>query len=287
MPAAGLPGRAGPVRPVRWRRSKVLRDTRPAHRAHTPMNHRLQAELQRLYGTHDPTAPGAAGGPGEVPAVRALVLELGQAAGWDELSNVWRGVQVDLDLPAPAIAVSGRAGYQLWFSLAEPVAPFRAAAFLAALCRRYLAEVPPERIRLIPAAGGDGEMPMPPPAQVADERWSAFVAPDLAPVFADEPWLDRPPGEEAQAELLSRFEPTGPEAFLRAFAQLAATDAPPSVPPPSPPARAEGAQAGPSPGHAADPRRFLLDVMNDPAVDMQWRIEAAKALLPYVDRDDT
>ncbi len=30
-----------------------------------------------------------------------------------------------------------------------------------------------------------------------------------------------------------------------------------------------------------DPRRFLLAVMNDPAAELRWRIEAAKALLPH------
>ena len=32
-----------------------------------------------------------------------------------------------------------------------------------------------------------------------------FVAPDLAALFADEPWLDLPPSSDAQADLLARL----------------------------------------------------------------------------------
>lgn len=71
----------------------------------------LQTELQRLY-----SAPEG--------VVRALVLELARPADWGLLSPVWRGLQTDLALPAPAVMVSGVDGYQLWLSLAEPV-PWR------------------------------------------------------------------------------------------------------------------------------------------------------------------
>jgi len=37
----------------------------------------------------------------------------------------------------------------------------------------------------------------------------------------------------------------------------------------------------PSQGKGMDPKGFLLGVMNDPAVELHLRIEAAKALLPY------
>ena len=50
--------------------------------------------------------------------VRALVLELARPAAWEPLATVWRGVQADLELPAPAIAVSGVDGYQLWSAVA-------------------------------------------------------------------------------------------------------------------------------------------------------------------------
>ena len=43
----------------------------------------------------------------------------------------------------------------------------------------------------------------------------------------------------------------------------------------------------PAPASAAryqEPRSFLWDVMNDPSTELRLRIEAAKALLPYVER---
>lgn len=251
------------------------------------MMNRLQGELQRLYlpASAAPTDTGSAAG------VRAMVLEVARPTSWSELGAPWQGVQEDLQLPAPAIAVSGSQACQLWFSLLEPVPAEQAQAFLAALRRRYLGAVPPERVRLLPAAQGPGaasiEHVLPvPPAQVAPERWAAFVAPDLAPLFVAEPWLDHPPGADAQAELLSRFESIRPEAFARAWAQLAASETAAAAPPPGSAlvVTAPVPALAPAPiGEALDPRRFLLAVMHDPAVDLQLRVEAAKALLPYMD----
>jgi hypothetical protein len=210
---------------------------------------RLQAELQRLY----PAGPDG--------GVRAMVLELARPASWEALSAAWRGVQLDLELPAPAIAVSGSDGYQLWFSLSEAVPAAQASAFLEALRRRYLADIAPERIathsRVLP------------PVEAAPGRWSAFVAPDLAAVFEDEPWLDLPPGADAQSDLLSGLQCTKPGDFKRALERLTPVPIGPAV-------EARVATVG-----DPEPRRFLLGVMNDPAIDLHLRIEAAKALLPY------
>lgn len=206
---------------------------------------RLQTELQRLY----PAQP--------------LVLELARPASWEPLAKVWQGVQADLELPAPAIAVSGTDSYQLWFSFAAKVPPAEAMAFLDGLRARYLADVGPERIAM-----KFSDAPMP-PFEAAPGRWSAFVTPDLATLFADEPCLDLPPGIDAQADLLSRLKSIHPEEFERAKERLrpAVTAASASAP---------GCNA---PAKTADPRRFLLDVMNDAQVAMHLRIEAARALL--------
>ncbi|WP_427912268.1 hypothetical protein ACPWT1_16710 [Ramlibacter sp. MMS24-I3-19] len=239
---------------------------------------RLDAELHRLYlpavGDGAPTALVAPGG-----RVRALVLELVRPASWSDLAAVWQGVQADLDLPAPAIAVSGRDGWQLWFSLIEPIAPDTAFAFLQALRTRYLAGVPPERIRMHPSPAPSAtvrvrHLEAAPPVEVAPERWSAFVSADLAPLFADEPWLDHPPGVDAQADLLARLASIGPEHFLRASALLRPVG--------SAAATAEGrtTPAVPKPAdEASEPEAFLLAVMRDASVDLRLRIEAAKALL--------
>jgi hypothetical protein len=213
---------------------------------------RLQAELHRLYLSH--------GG---------IVLELARPASWDLLAPVWRGVQADLDLPAPAIAVSGVDSYQLWFSFAEPVPAPRRLAFLESLRRRYLAGVGPERIGM--TLSDDAVLP---PTEPAPGHWSAFVAPDLAALFADEPWLDLPPGADAQADLLSRVQSIRPADWKRALERFG----PMAQPAASGVVQPAAAQAT----GGADPKAFLLQVMNDDTVDLQLRIDAARALLPYV-----
>jgi hypothetical protein len=228
----------------------------------------LQSELNRLYSASEP-ADGR---------VRVMVLELARPTEWNTLRAVWRGVQTDLALPEPAIAVSGIDGHQLWFSLAEPVCAADARAFLEALRVRYLGAVEPRRIGML--LGFEAQMV--PALQAENGRWSAFVSADLAAIFTDEPWLDLEPNPDAQARLLSRLECVKPGAFQAILNQIkpatkAASTAPAEAPPTLP--------AAPEPvaAHAncLEAKRFLTDVMNDPAVDLHLRIEAAKALLPY------
>lgn len=226
---------------------------------------RLQAELQRLYLPHDAdrSEPGSRGPDLADPdgRVRVVVLELARPANWDGLARVWRGVQVDLELPAPGIAVSGSDGYQLWFSLSQPVPVALASAFLESLRSRYLGDIAQDRVGMKP--------PLLPPVERAPGRWSAFVAPDLAAVFAEEPWLDLPPGSDAQADLLSRLKSTKPDDLRRALERLAPVPTPDVTP------LLATARDGP------DPRGFLLEIMNDRSIELHLRIEAAKALLPY------
>lgn len=195
-------------------------------------------------------------------------MELAGPAGWRSLGALWRGVQAELDLPAPAIAVNGMQGYQLWFSAVAPVALAEATAFAEALRRRWLAEAAPQRVRVL-TADLDGILP---PRQLGPEQWSAFVAPDLAPVFEDTPWLDVEPGEEGQADLLARLQPIGPEAWTDAMRRLRASPVPAQAATPA-------VKVAPFVSNESDPRAFLLRVMNDPQVEMALRIEAAKALL--------
>ncbi len=220
---------------------------------------RLAAEFHRLY------APAPDG------AVRALILDVGRPADWDLLGAVWRGVQLDLSLPAPGIAIAGENSYQLWFSLRDGGSPEEVMAFLQGLRARYLSGVAEPRIRCLTTAPAV-------PAEVREGQWSAFVAPDLAPVFVEATWLDIPPGAEGQADLLKELKSISPQEWRDAKALLV-------------PAGAQGrtsAQAAselPTPASFAavsgftEPRAFLFHVMNDPAVELALRIEAAKALL--------
>ena len=152
----------------------------------------------------------------------------------------------------------------------------RAHAFLESLRVRFLADLPASRVRLQPdPAQPDRHAPLVPALQARGDTWSAFVAPDLAGVFSDAPWLDVEPGEEGQAALLRGLQSTKTAVLEIALARLAAQAPAPAGAPALERAPARGAPAGED-----DPRRFLLRVMNDESVALPLRIEAAKALLP-------
>lgn len=243
---------------------------------------RLQTQYQRLYQL--PATDSTAGLIGPGGEVRALVLALGKPADWAALSPVWRGVQADLALPAPAIAVNGVDAFELWFSLAQPVVVTEAVVFLQGLHQRYLAGLKPDRVKLWPTADAT-PWPAPTiPAQHAPERWSAFVAPDLAAVFGgDDPSLDFQPGEDAQAELLSRLHCIQPDDWQAALRQLQVKVPDTHLAASKPVAPVTAIESSPHPvalaGPYQDPRQFLRDVMNDPAIALALRIDAAKALL--------
>ena len=218
---------------------------------------------------------------------RALVLELIAPVDTVAMGALWQGLQTELGLPAPAVAVNGRDALQLWMALAQPVSLAQARAFLDGLVARYLPALSARQWRAWPVAdatlpGGVAHVAAIPAEQPGGECWSAFVSPDLAPVFAETPWLDIPPRDEAQAALLRGLSPIGPAAWAEALAQLAS-----AAPVPrdegaalsATPVAAASAGVGPSP-EVTDPRAFLQAVMCDPRVPLALRIEAAKALLP-------
>lgn len=74
---------------------------------------RLPTELNRLYLPNNAQPEfqnlefGGVSLIGTNGQVRAIVVELAQPAGWDGVARLWQGIQDDLDLPAPAIAVNG------------------------------------------------------------------------------------------------------------------------------------------------------------------------------------
>jgi hypothetical protein len=252
---------------------------------------RLQTELSRLYLPPGVAQAQEAKAPlstlvGPSNTVRAMVMELTRPPSWELLSRVWQGVQSELELPAPAIAVSGTDALQLWFSLEEPVAVPGAHAFLERLRQRFLPDVEGNRVRLMPtvdamAQGLPVHAGLVPALHEQTGNWSAFVAPDLAPVFAESPWLDIPPSEEGQASLLRGIAVTTPGEFAAACRQLGA--AVPSVPAIAAAPAGDGDPMAFRPAVVAPdgdaPRQFLLRVMNDDTVALALRIEAAKALL--------
>ncbi len=234
----------------------------------------LETEFHRLYLVKDSTAV-APGLMSEDGRVRAMVMELVRPADWSVVSAVWQRVQSDLNLPPPAIAVTGNDSYQLWFSLAEPVSAAEASFFLESLRQRFLSDISPEHISMLPTETRHAQLV--PALQQSTGLWSAFVAPDLAAIFADSPGLDVSPRVEAQANVLAPLESIKASVFEAIFDQVisdvernsASQQSGTPVVPPS------NKQCD------SDAKRFLTEVMNDASVEMHLRIEAAKAILPY------
>ena len=243
----------------------------------------LHAELQRLYLPHNLQPDALDLTHAQCPLinasgrVRAMVVQVSQLAGWNSVATLWHGIQDELGLPSAAIAVSGIDSYQVWFSLQEPVTLAQATDFLQAVQRRYLGEVASQHMVMMPmvdtaAPGQTRHARLVPALQAETGHWSAFIAPGLISMFAEEPWLELPPSSEAQAKLLSNVQSIQPAQFRQAQEQLKPTRTTAAAPDPNPAASV----------HAdADPKRFLLAVMNDPSIELGLRIEAAKALLPY------
>lgn len=231
---------------------------------------KLNGELQRLHFLPEQRVEAGQS---------ALGLAFRRAADWESAALLWRAVQDELDLPAPAVSVDGQ-GYRLWFSLAEPVDDQQARRFLDGLQRRYLADLPASRLEF----GIAGNLPPSPLAE--PERWAAFIDPGMGSMFTTEPWLDMAPNRNQQADLLAAFTSMKFAEFERALAQLkpigniAAADSGNSLPGVTAPMLDTLILAG----SYADPKSFLLAVMNAPNASAQQRIEAAKALLPYFEK---
>jgi hypothetical protein len=234
---------------------------------------------------------------------RALVVEWGRPGDWPALAALWQAVQTEIGWPAPLIALNGRDAFQLWVPLAELVPAAVAHQIARALASRWLPRLPPgamaQRLACWPQRDEAGVSPWGHAAQVparqagAEPRWSAFVSPDLAALFGNEPALDIDPGDEAQAELMARHQPVSAALWARARQMLLATE--PQSAACSDPTGALLGQAGgagaafasapASPpdlrGPYDDPALFLKAVMNHPAVPLAQRIEAARALLAH------
>jgi hypothetical protein len=240
---------------------------------------RIDTEIQRLFelpaeGDAQRSLVRADG------CVRSLVLAQSGPADWALLAPLWRGVQADLGWPAPAIAVNGRDAFEIWFSLAAPLPWADAARLLAQLQRRYLGSLRPDRVRAWPSAKAAAEPPAVPAFAAGPQRWAAFVAPDLPAVFGDDPALDVEPGADAQAELLARHRSISAAELRQARAMLEA-DEPATVASPVPGDMPTSPLGGVMSvvGRFDDPRAFLLAVMNDEAVPLALRIEAARGAL--------
>ncbi|MDD3353072.1 hypothetical protein [Zoogloea sp.] len=259
----------------------------------------LTAQLQRLFGRpgQDLPDPWPEGGglvelTGPDDRVWTLVLEVAPGAGWPPVAEVWQGVQSELELPAPVVSLAGGAGFRVWFALADPLPRALARRFLEALRRRYLPDVAESRVKLLPESVGPCRVPLAPAREGQLERWTAFIDPTMGSMFGDGAWLEMAPNPDKQADLLAGFRTLQPAEFARAMqllepggAMVSALAGPVATVMMSVPAvsQSEGSThftlgVG---GGFADPKSFLLAVMNDPSASAEYRIDAAKALLPY------
>lgn len=227
--------------------------------------------------------------------VRAMVVSFARATDWEQVANLYQAVQDELDLPAPAVSVSGRKGYSLWFSLAEALPLAQIQAFLAALRLKYLADIPLAHLELQPDALAIKTLA--PARHNTTGKWSAFIDPSMGSMFIVEPGLEMAPILDRQAGMLAGLKSIKTANFQRALSILqapseldgepaltlaeAAARLPTKVS--RPPDLADGyrySKLGEGNTYA-DPRDFLLAVMNDSSVGVKQRIKAAKALLPY------
>ena len=226
---------------------------------------------------------------------RAMVVSFARATDWEQVANLYQAVQDELDLPAPAVSVSGRKGYSLWFSLAEALPLAQIQAFLAALRLKYLADIPLAHLELQPDALAIKTLA--PARHNTTGKWSAFIDPSMGSMFIVEPGLEMAPILDRQAGMLAGLKSIKTANFQRALSILqapseldgepaltlaeAAARLPTKVS--RPPDLADGyrySKLGEGNTYA-DPRDFLLAVMNDSSVGVKQRIKAAKALLPY------
>lgn len=237
------------------------------------MTDRLTTELQRLYRLQDTALTSTT----DQTLVAAWVMELPQRLGWAKAIALWQTIQQEWDFPAPAIAVNGLDAYQLWLSLERPTAWASIQGWQHKLLQGHCTAQERASVRSWPLPHPAAAIPQPAP----NGCWSAFIAPDLLGLFADEAGLDIPPSADAQADLLCRLRPIPWTDWQRAQATVVQTDNPQSTStmasvPSSSSSAAVNANTCP---HHEEARAFLRQVMHNPEVGWEWRIEAAKVLL--------
>lgn len=276
-----------------WQRQSLLAAADLSAPAHGPLSEEalttsLAGEAAVLLTLVSPAA-----------TARAMVVSFKRASAWEQVAKLYQAVQHDLALPAPAVSVSGREGYRLWFSLAEPLPVAQVRSFLNALHQKYLAEMPIASLEFQPAplSAEPDLIKLPPALHPASGRWSAFIDPTMGSMFIEEAGLEMAPNLDKQADMLAGLRCIKSGDFQQALALLedaAKTDA--LFKSAATPGAATSPNEAVSPldfalgrsraklnvgNNYSDPQSFLLAVMNDATATPRQRIAAAKALLPY------
>ncbi|PKO88950.1 MAG: hypothetical protein CVU16_12980 [Betaproteobacteria bacterium HGW-Betaproteobacteria-10] len=220
---------------------------------------------------------------------RAMFIHFKKPGDWEQVGNLYQAVQLELDLPAPALSISGQKGFQLWFSLAAPVPLAQTRSFLNALRQKYLADIPSAALELLPAADQPTAVTLVPAFDTTSGKWSAFIDPSLGSMFITESGLEMAPNMDRQAAMLAGLKSIEVADFERVLHHLQTLTATPGASAQT--SRQSTSQPGADTGQEPsmrdignnfnDPKSFLLAVMNAPSASTEQRIQAAKALLPY------
>jgi len=191
---------------------------------HTPLN----AEVTRLYrldsdNDSQPLELVSAAG-----LTRTMVLEFRRKPGqaiprhWDNLCRMATYLQQQLDLPAPAVSISGQNSYQLWLSLAHAVPAEQAETFLLQLCASYFPDVLADELDWLPQHGGQHTQTSVecPPRLQNNGLWSAFIHPGMGAAFEEEAGLEVEPPAAGQAAFLERLHSISDSQWTHACALL-------------------------------------------------------------------
>jgi hypothetical protein len=167
---------------------------------------------------------------------RAMVIpfrkmpDAGEAHHWSLLCTVANALQTQLDLPAPAVSISGADGYGLWLSFATPVATAQLQQLFDLLRSAYF----PDGDARPDAATAAVELP--PCLHARTGLWAAFIHPGLGASFADESGLDMAPPAAGQVALLEHLDSISDKQLLHAMTTLRQSQGMVPSPAPAPPA---------------------------------------------------
>ncbi|WP_374357955.1 hypothetical protein [Pseudoduganella danionis] len=191
---------------------------------HTPLN----AEITRLYrldGDSDSQPLELVSATG---LTRAMVLEFRRKPEqavprhWDNLCRMANYLQEQLELPAPAVSISGKNSYRLWLSLSHAVPVEQAETFLLQLCASYFPDVLADELDWLPQHGGQHTQTSVecPPRMQSNGQWSAFIHPGMGAAFEEEAGLDVEPPAAGQAAFLERLHSISASQWAHACALL-------------------------------------------------------------------
>ena len=179
---------------------------------------KLIAQLTRLYLLEDGVPPDVLAqhlsGETTVPVslvaangtTRVIVItfdklaEGDDAQHWTLLCTVANALQSELNLPAPAVSISGAHGYRLWLSLAASVPTAVVQQFTQLLRAAYFPTVP------LAADTALAPVELPPCLHPETGRWAAFINPGLGASFAEESGLEMLPPYAGQTALLESLK---------------------------------------------------------------------------------